>query len=214
MEAFFVLKFDYSYISCYSNLVQPVNNGQTPEANKLKAEGSFFMAKLGFEPNWKQHEKTLADSDGDAFIDARDRETQTSEQARSWEEGRKKEWADSKPEYVRKRNQKELDKSKETIESLLDGGDFQEEIVPSPGLILIKLDAVPDRMGELFLSVSNDDTPNTGTVIEVGENEDFKFAHSKGDRVIIRKFSANLHVNVRGEKYFFILFSDVLGRFK
>lgn len=167
-----------------------------------------------FEPTWKQHESTLANSDGDAFIETREREVLTSEQARSWEEGRKKEWADNKPEYVKKRNQKEQDKSKQTIENLLDGGDFQEEIVPSPGFILLKLDAVPDQMGDLYLPVSNDDTPNTGMVIEVGEDEDNKFAHSKGDRVIIRKYSANLHVNINGEKYFFLQFSDVLGRFK
>lgn len=174
---------------------------------------SFFMPKT-FEPTWKQHEATLADTDGSAFIETRDREMQTSEQARSWEEGRKKEWIDNKPEYVRKRNLKEKEKLTKTLDVLLDGGDFQEEVIPSPGFILIKLDEVPDQMGDLYLPVSNEDAPNTGIVVEVGEDEDNKFAHKKGDRVIIRKFSANLHVNIKGVRFYFLMFSDVLGRFK
>lgn len=173
------------------------------------------MAKT-FEPTWKQHEKELSSdtSDGSAFIETREREIQTSEQARSWEEGRKKEWADNKPEYVRKRNLKEKEKLTKSLDVLLDGGDFQEKVIPSPGFILIKLDEVPNKMGAIYLPVSNEDAPNTGIVIEVGEDEENKFAHKKGDRVIIRKFSANLHVNIKGVRYYFLMFSDVLGRFK
>lgn len=173
------------------------------------------MAKT-FEPTWKQHEKELSSdtSDGSAFIETREREIQTSEQAKSWEEGRKKEWADNKPEYVRKRNLKEKEKLTKSLDVLLDGGDFQEKVIPSPGFILIKLDEVPNQMGDIYLPVSNEDAPNTGIVIEVGEDEENKFAHKKGDRVIIRKFSANLHVNIKGVRYYFLMFSDVLGRFK
>lgn len=169
-----------------------------------------------FKPNWSQHEKDLHSdsSDGSAFIETREREMKTSEKAKSWEEGRKKEWADNKPEYIRKRNEAEKKKNTQAIEDLLDGGDFQDEIIPSPGFILIKLDEVPNQMGDLYLPVSNDDTPNTGIVIGVGEDKDNKFAHKKGDRVIIRKFSANLHVNIKGVKFYFLTFSDVLGRFK
>lgn len=184
---------------------------------------SFFMVK----PSWTEHQKNLssdnevvADRAADGFIETRNNEMKTSPIARSWEEGRKKEWADNKPEYIRKRNAAEKDPAKKTIAKLLDGGNFDTGIVPSPGLILISLDTVPTQMGELYLPVSNDDTPNTGRVIEVGEElvlengAVIRFPHKVGDKVIIRKFSANLHVNINGEKYYFLLFSDVLGRFK
>lgn len=174
------------------------------------------MVNSTFIPSWKKHEKELTsdNSDGSAFIDTRKREVLTSEQARSWEEGRKKELAAAKPEYIRKRNQKEKDKLNHTLNTLLDGGDYEEEVIPSPGFILLKLDEVPNQMGDIYLPISNEDAPNTGIVIEVGEDKDNKFAHKKGDRVIIRKFSANLHVNIKGVRFYFLMFSDVLGRFK
>lgn len=178
-------------------------------------------------PSWTEHTKNLssdnqavAEKAADAFIETRESEMKTSPKARSWEEGRKKEWANNKPEYVRKRNAQEKDPAKKTIEKLMDGGSFDTGIIPSPGLILIKLDEVPTKVGNIHLPVANDDAPNTGTVIEVGEElilengQVVKFPHSVGNRVIIRKFSANLHVNIQGEKYYFLLFSDVLGRFK
>ena len=173
------------------------------------------------QPIWSKHEQNLSSDDpelalkaGDAFDKTRAREMKTSEAARSWEEGRKKEWANNKPEYVRKRMQTERDMSKKTIDKLLDAGSFNTGIIPSPGFILLKLDELPTQMGNIHLPNSNDDAPNTGTVIEVGEDNDNKFAHKKGDRVIIRKYSANLHANVEGQKLFFLEFKDVLGRFK
>lgn len=185
------------------------------------------MSNTTFVPDWAKHSEGLraddeqvAEKATDAFIADRERELQTSQKARDWEAGRKKEWVDNKPEYVKKRNAIEKDPSKRTIAKMLDGGTFDTGIVPSPGLVMIKLDPIHREINGIIVPISNDDTPNTGTIVEVGEElilengQVIKFPHKIGDKVLIKKYSPNFHVNVGDEKFYFLQFNDVLGRFK
>lgn len=194
---------------------------------KPKGCASFFMSDTTFVPDWAKHseglradDETIAAKAEDNFVETRERELQTSQRARDYEAGRKEEWAKNKPEYVKKRNAIEKDPSKRTISKILDGGRFDTGIVPSPGLVMIKLDPISREINGIIVPISNDDTPNTGTIVEVGDElilengQVIKFPHKIGDKVLIRKYSPNFHVTVKDEKYYFLQFNDVLGRFK
>lgn len=180
------------------------------------------------DPTWKRHAQDMhsdndvvADKAQEAFVTERSKEMQISPKAREWEEGRRQEWIKNKPEYVKKRNKKILDPSLKTLENLRDAGSFQEEVIPSPGLVLIDVDPVETKTPSGYvLPETKDDTPNTGTVIEVGQalvatnGDRISFPFKRGDRVIFQKYAPNMHVNIKGHRFFFMQFNTILGKFK
>lgn len=176
--------------------------------------------------SWRKHEQqmrsndsALAEKAGDAFIAERELQTKTSQQARSWEEGRRNELIKNKPEYVKKRNQVNKDPSHKTLERLRNMGSFENQVIPSPGFVLIDVDPVEIKNPLGYtLPQNKDDAPNTGVVMEIGaaliagNGDKIEFPFAKDDRVIFQKYAPNLHVNIKGHKYFFMQFNMILGK--
>ncbi len=185
------------------------------------------MPETVYKPNWSKHEAGMRADDeqvhdlaGEAFETERQHELATSKKARDWEKGRKEEWAKNKPEHVRKRDSINKDPSYKTLEQIKQGGEFDEEIIPSAGFILVEPDPVKKELHGIILPQSSSDQPNTGTVIEVGgeivleSGRVIKPPAQKGDRVIFRKFVASIDLITNGKPCKFLQFSDILARIK
>ena len=178
-----------------------------------------------YKPTWSDYEEKMKTSEGeeqrrntDEFIKERELETSTSQKARDWENARKKEWAENKPEWVKKRkaSEKSLDPSQQLIEEIRDGGVHEERLIPSRGYLLIRIER-EDETTDSGIVIAHDDLsePNTAIVVEVGDDlildkHVVPTPVKVGARILFKKF-AGMEITVKGEPLRMIQFSDVLG---
>lgn len=87
-----------------------VDDSDERPAVKLPSK-TIGVPHIGFTPSWKKYEEGMKHQDSknqvdytDKFMAERDHAIKTDPRAKRWEEGRKKEWANAKPEWVKKLN--------------------------------------------------------------------------------------------------------------
>lgn len=185
-----------------------------------------------FSPTWKEYEKDMSSQDPkkavkatEAFEAERDFQLKNDKKAKAWEDGRKADLAKQKPDFVKKRLQKEKEEQEKPIKNLLKAGTY-ETFHPTSGHVLIELDTYEQEIGGFIIPVTQEE-PNTGTVLDVGAPLRCKhcFAEARhqsvkdvtidleakvGEHVMFKRL-AGLEVFVSGKKCRMMAFSDVLA---
>jgi len=132
---------------------------------------------MGYQPTWKQfedkannqHDARAALNASDAFEQERAKELKNSKAARDWEKGRKKEWANNKPKYVKDRVRKEQEALISPLKKLKQGGSFVGNIKPMPGYLILEIEANKKETESGIVLPDADQESNTGVVVEVSE---------------------------------------------
>lgn len=175
-------------------------------------------------PSWKKYEEGMHDNNPKKALDSgrsfeleRKYQMELSKNTEDWEKGRKKAWDKAKPGWVKKQNNKEKEIALNELSKFKRGGKYEYNLLPSRGLILVKIikEEQPKTESGLILS-SDTDIPNeTADVLAAGMD----LIHEKniepspcnpGDRILLKKM-AGLDVEVKGEMLKLVLFSDVLA---
>lgn len=173
-----------------------------------------------YEPTWKEHEKAITNPNpkiarkaGEAFEEARKKETSISKKAQDWENARKKEIQNNKITFVKNHENKLKEDREKPLKALKNLGDIPTSIKPSPGYILIKIikDTARESEGGILLPESAETVNNIAEVLKVGvETEEEKPWFKQGDRVLLKRF-AGADISIAGQPLKLCQFSDVLG---
>jgi len=184
---------------------------------------------MTFTPSWKKYEEAMRHPDSkrqgvatDKFIAEREHAVKTDSEARRWEEGRKKELARNKPQWIKEQQEKEVAPIKQAEKKFKNVGTFEYGLRPTPGYLIIEPSIEEKTSGGIILS--NQQTNNTGIVLEVGEKLYCKHCFTsietqpteapakKGDKILF-KMGAGIEMKLKDKNCKFMMFSDVLGIF-
>lgn len=178
-----------------------MNTGLTPKFVET--------AKKLIDPHQTGEENVRAT---DIFLEEKEKELATSASARSWEEGRKKEWAANKPYYLK--SKEKSDPVKQLMDEIYHGGKFKA-VHPASNLLLIKVDETKETQGGIVLPTEAKDQ-NTGIVIDASTQAFLpsgnlcNMPYKGGDHVLYRKF-AGMEVEINGKKLLMLTLQDILG---
>lgn len=153
---------------------------------------------------------------GEKFALERANELKTNPEARRWEESRKKEAMDSKPEWKKQQLRKETDRDKRIINELRDGGHLMKGLQPAPGLLVVKTNETSDMTnGGIYLPDNVEYESNICTVLRASEYKMHQGVKEEapckeGDEILVRK-GAGLNIKIKGEACLLIRFDEVFG---
>ena len=188
-----------------------------------------------YKPSWRQYEKDMrsdnpdkAVKSTDSFISERDSELKNDVKARKWEKSRRDRANKDKKVWVKGRLKDEEKQNYDNVikpfKDLLEAGEFDSNIHPSPGYVVVKVDRKPDETETVsgIIVQAEESAPNTGIVIEAGSKLYCKhcFTHPHvqpteppckiGDYILFKK-GAGLSIDIKGVKCHLMVFSDVLA---
>jgi co-chaperonin GroES (HSP10) len=185
------------------------------------------MPTLKYEPSWKQFEDKVHAEDTetqikatDAFIEERDKELAVSKTARDWEQGRKKEWTDNKPQVVKERQIEEVKRSTLNIKKIKDLGEFHKNIKPAQGYLIVEVEHDEEELTSsgIYIAPNSTREPNTGKVLAVGDakvSDGMKIwpPCERGSKILFKRM-AGADVGIKGADCRLLQFSDVLAEFE
>jgi co-chaperonin GroES (HSP10) len=180
---------------------------------------------MPYDPTWKRYEKDLTSDDSvkakkaaEAFDDERTKETKSNKKAHDWERDRKSSILKDKPNWKRKQLKEEKQKLDSITDKLRDAGKFDDYMTPAPGYILVERDQKENKT-QSGIYISGSELPdNSGYVVGVGSGQLLATGYTVqspckvGDKIFYKR-GAGIEIELKGEKYKFMQFSDVLGIF-
>lgn len=181
---------------------------------------------MAYIPTWKQHAKGMSSTNLDtalksaeAFEEEKNKELKASRQAREWEKSKKEYYRKQKPKWAKDRREAEIAPLKQAIKELKKGGEFDTELKPMPGFVLVQPNKQEKTEGGIILPDNEESLfkTNTGMVLAIGD----EIVHlmkvvqppvQVGDRVMFKKGLPGLEMVIQGEFCLLMQWSDLLGR--
>lgn len=175
------------------------------------------------KPVWAQYENDLHSTNVDtavkateAFVQERDKELENSKRSREWEEDRKKELYDLKPQWVKKKRAAETAPLTQAINELKKGVSTSVGVKPMPGYVLVKPIVEKQTASGLYLPEELNLNTNTGKVLAVGDEDVNRVKVTPppckaGDTVMFKKGLPGLEMTVKGEFCLLMTWGDLLG---
>lgn len=180
------------------------------------------------KPEWGKYEKDMHSEDpkkaaeaADKFLLEREHQTKTDSKIKKWEEDRKKDAASQKPDWKKSQLKDQKEKAETPFKKLKQLGSFYGGLIPAPGYILVKPEDERLQTDTGIYLPDTDYNPNIGIVRATGKpalipNGRGKFLEcpvNVGDRVLYKR-GAGADLDMDGEDYLLMLFTDILGTFE